>query len=106
MFQFVGYPAFCNWMSPPAVPFSIQTTLKSAGSLVGFSFSDPQMIDWMPLDLATLRSNARSCERAAVIKTSKRSIRTMFKPDDGAAYWTQQKERAPTFGRRRGGGEN
>jgi pyocin large subunit-like protein len=32
--------------------------------------------------------------------------RTMFKPDDGAAYWAQQKERAPTFGRRRGGGEN
>ena len=27
--------------------------------------------------------------------------RTMFKPDDGAAYWAQQKERAPTFGRRR-----
>lgn len=26
--------------------------------------------------------------------------RTMFKPDDGAAYWTTQKERAPTFGRR------
>ena len=32
--------------------------------------------------------------------------RTMFKPDDGAAYWAQQKERAPTFGRRRGSGEN
>lgn len=27
--------------------------------------------------------------------------RTMFKPDDGPAYWAQQKERAPTFGRRR-----
>jgi pyocin large subunit-like protein len=27
--------------------------------------------------------------------------RTMFKPDDGPAYWTQQKERAPTFGQRR-----
>lgn len=27
--------------------------------------------------------------------------RTMFKPDDGATYWAQQKERAPTFGRRR-----
>lgn len=26
--------------------------------------------------------------------------RTMFKPDDGPAYWAQQKERAPTFGRR------
>lgn len=25
--------------------------------------------------------------------------RTMFKPDDGAAYWAQQKARAPTFGR-------
>ncbi|QTC93379.1 S-type pyocin family protein [Brevundimonas goettingensis] len=24
--------------------------------------------------------------------------RTMFKPDDGPAYWTQQKERAPNFG--------
>lgn len=34
--------------------------------------------------------------------------RTMFKPDDGAAYWAEQKERAPTFGGRRdgGGGEN
>lgn len=27
--------------------------------------------------------------------------RTMFKPDDGVTYWTQQKERAPTFGQRR-----
>lgn len=27
--------------------------------------------------------------------------RTMFKPRDGAAYWAQQKERAPEFGRRR-----
>lgn len=27
--------------------------------------------------------------------------RTMFKPDDGAAYWAEQKERAPTFGQRR-----
>lgn len=27
--------------------------------------------------------------------------RTMFKPDDGPAYWVQQKERAPTFGQRR-----
>jgi pyocin large subunit-like protein len=27
--------------------------------------------------------------------------RTMFKPDDGASYWAQQKERAPTFGQRR-----
>lgn len=26
--------------------------------------------------------------------------RTMFKPDDGPAYWAQQKERAPTFGQR------
>lgn len=31
--------------------------------------------------------------------------RTMFKPDDGAAYWAEQKERAPTFGRRRDGGD-
>lgn len=30
--------------------------------------------------------------------------RTMFKPDDGPAYWVQQKERAPTFGQRRSGG--
>lgn len=29
--------------------------------------------------------------------------RTMFKPDDGPAYWAQQKERAPTFGQRRTG---
>lgn len=27
--------------------------------------------------------------------------RTMFKPREGAAYWAEQKERAPTFGRRR-----
>lgn len=27
--------------------------------------------------------------------------RTMFKPDDGAAYWAEQKAAAPTFGRRR-----
>lgn len=27
--------------------------------------------------------------------------KTMFKPDDGAAYWAEQKARAPTFGRRR-----
>ncbi len=26
--------------------------------------------------------------------------KTMFKPRDGAAYWTQQKAAAPTFGRR------
>lgn len=26
--------------------------------------------------------------------------KTMFKPRDGAAYWAQQKDRAPTFGRR------
>jgi len=31
--------------------------------------------------------------------------RTMFKPDDGPAYWAQQKERAPTFGQRRSGAE-
>jgi len=27
--------------------------------------------------------------------------RTMFKPDDGAAYWAEQKDRAPTFGQNR-----
>jgi outer membrane murein-binding lipoprotein Lpp len=27
--------------------------------------------------------------------------KTMFKPRDGANYWAEQKERAPTFGRRR-----
>ena len=27
--------------------------------------------------------------------------RTMFKPTTGAAYWAEQKERAPTFGQRR-----
>ena len=27
--------------------------------------------------------------------------RTMFKPDDGAAYWAEQKVRAPDFGRAR-----
>jgi len=32
--------------------------------------------------------------------------RTMFKPDDGAAYWAQQKERAPTFGQRRSQADN
>ena len=26
--------------------------------------------------------------------------RTMFKPDDGPTYWAEQKERAPSFGRR------
>jgi len=26
--------------------------------------------------------------------------RTMFKPDDGPAYWAEQKSRAPTFGQR------
>jgi pyocin large subunit-like protein len=27
--------------------------------------------------------------------------RTMFKPDDGATYWAEQKAAAPTFGQRR-----
>ena len=27
--------------------------------------------------------------------------KTMFKPRDGAAYWSEQKDRAPTFGQRR-----
>lgn len=27
--------------------------------------------------------------------------KTMFKPREGAAYWAEQKERAPTFGQRR-----
>ncbi|KQY89734.1 hypothetical protein [Brevundimonas sp. Root1423] len=27
--------------------------------------------------------------------------KTMFKPREGVAYWTEQKDRAPTFGRRR-----
>lgn len=31
--------------------------------------------------------------------------RTMFKPDDGPTYWAQQKDRAPTFGQRRGAAE-
>lgn len=31
--------------------------------------------------------------------------RTMFKPDDGAAYWAEQKARAPTFGQRRAAAE-
>ncbi|GAA0614604.1 hypothetical protein GCM10009422_07000 [Brevundimonas kwangchunensis] len=31
--------------------------------------------------------------------------KTMFKPDSGAAYWAEQKERAPTFGRRRQGSD-
>lgn len=29
--------------------------------------------------------------------------RTMFKPDDGPAYWAEQKARAPTFGQAGGG---
>lgn len=29
--------------------------------------------------------------------------KTMFKPDDGETYWTEQKEQAPGFGRRRAG---
>ena len=29
------------------------------------------------------------------------TARTMFKPTTGAAYWAEQKERAPTFGQRR-----
>lgn len=29
------------------------------------------------------------------------TARTMFKPDEGAAYWAEQKARAPTFGQRR-----
>jgi pyocin large subunit-like protein len=29
--------------------------------------------------------------------------RTMFKPDDGAAYWSEQKAAAPTFGQRQPG---
>ncbi|WP_292030950.1 S-type pyocin family protein [Brevundimonas sp. UBA2416] len=29
--------------------------------------------------------------------------KTMFKPRDGAAYWAEQKDAAPTFGRRRAG---
>lgn len=28
------------------------------------------------------------------------TARTMFKPDDGAAYWAEQKAAAPTFGQR------
>jgi len=31
--------------------------------------------------------------------------KTMFKPRDGATYWAEQKDRAPTFGRRRSSGE-
>lgn len=31
--------------------------------------------------------------------------RTMFKPDDGPTYWARQKDRAPTFGQRRGTAE-
>ncbi len=31
--------------------------------------------------------------------------KTMFKPRDGAAYWAEQKARAPTFGQRRGSGD-
>jgi pyocin large subunit-like protein len=30
--------------------------------------------------------------------------KTMFKPRDGAAYWAEQKARAPTFGQRRSSG--
>lgn len=30
--------------------------------------------------------------------------RTMFKPDDGEAYWAEQKAAAPTFGQRRSNG--
>lgn len=30
--------------------------------------------------------------------------KTMFKPRDGANYWAEQKERAPTFGQRRASG--
>lgn len=30
--------------------------------------------------------------------------RTMFKPDEGAAYWEEQRARAPTFGQRRSEG--
>lgn len=30
--------------------------------------------------------------------------KTMFKPRDGTNYWTEQKERAPTFGQRRSSG--
>lgn len=29
------------------------------------------------------------------------AAKTMFKPDDGANYWAEQKARAPTFGQRR-----
>jgi len=31
--------------------------------------------------------------------------KTMFKPDDGPAYWAEQKSRAPTFGQRRASAE-
>ncbi|HWQ85466.1 hypothetical protein [Brevundimonas sp.] len=31
--------------------------------------------------------------------------KTMFKPREGAAYWAEQKARAPTFGRRRTGAD-
>lgn len=31
--------------------------------------------------------------------------RTMFKPDDGPAYWAKEKAAAPTFGQRRSTGE-
>lgn len=30
--------------------------------------------------------------------------KTMFKPREGASYWAEQKERAPTFGQRQSGG--
>lgn len=32
--------------------------------------------------------------------------RTMFKPDDGPAYWAKEKAAAPTFGQRRSGSES
>lgn len=32
--------------------------------------------------------------------------RTMFKPDDGPAYWAKEKAAAPTFGQRRPAGES
>lgn len=32
--------------------------------------------------------------------------KTMFKPRDGASYWAEQKERAPTFGQRRSSGSS
>lgn len=35
------------------------------------------------------------------VVTREGTPRTMFKPDDGAAYWAEQKSAAPTFGQRR-----